>query len=109
MAQIAGGRIVGVKGAAEPPARGIALVDGEKASGIRPQDLLGAIHVDGNRSAETLGHDVVEHVRAVGEEGSDLRQCVALYQGGPSSCRTLYEPDMTRAGRSQTGEEVDRG
>ena len=32
----------------------------------------------------------------VGEEGGDLGQCVALYQGGPSSCRTLYEPDMVR-------------
>ena len=34
----------------------------------------------------------------VGEEGGDLRQCVALYQGGPSSCRTLYEPEMVRTG-----------
>ena len=32
----------------------------------------------------------------VGEEAGDLRQCVALYQGGPSSCRTLYEPETAR-------------
>ena len=32
--------------------------------------------------------------RLVGEEPGDLRQGVALYQGSPSSCRTLYEPGM---------------
>ena len=32
----------------------------------------------------------------VGEETGDFRQCVAVYQGGPSSCRTLYEPAMAR-------------
>ena len=45
----------------------------------------------------------------VGEEGGDLRQCVALYQGGPSSCRTLYEPEMARTGPGRDASGSDRG
>ena len=45
----------------------------------------------------------------VGEEAGDLRQCVALYQGGPSSCRTLYEPETVRTGPDRACPRGDRG
>ncbi len=45
----------------------------------------------------------------VGEQAGDLRQCVAVYQGGPSSCRTLYEPETARNRPARGGSGSDRG
>ena len=45
----------------------------------------------------------------VGEQAGDLRQCVAVYQGGPSSCRTLYEPETARSRPLEAGSGSDRG
>ena len=42
---------------------------------------------------EDLHLEPVGEAGLVGEQAGDLRRCVALYQAGAPSCRTLYEPE----------------